>query len=111
MGTENVVQFLESTFSPNAESANVSSGSKLEKIKSADVNSLNTRDISQGSKKGYVVSAVDNKWSSSGSVSSVSKFTKASSNSDSGGNLFNISPSSNISEESNSLLSSLDSFN
>ena len=110
MGSENVVQFSEGAFSPDDESSDVSSGGELEEIESADVNSLNTGDVSQGSDKRNVLSTVDDKWSSSGSVSSVSEFTETSSNLDGVGNFLDIIESSDISQESNGFFSSFNSF-
>ena len=110
MSSENVVQFSEGAFSPDDESSDMSSGGELEEIESADVNSLNTGDVSQGSDKRNVLSTVDNKWSSSGSVSSVSEFTETSSNLDGVGNFLDIIESSDISKESDGFFSSFNSF-
>lgn len=79
MSSEDVVKFSESTFSPDAESSDVSSWSELEKIKSANVDGLNTGNVSKSSNKWDILSTINDKWTSSGSVSSVSKFSKTSS--------------------------------
>lgn len=110
VGSENGVQFSESTLGPDDESADVSSGGKLEEVESADVNSLNTWDVSQGSDKRDILAAIDNKRSSSGSVSSVSELSKTSSNLDGVGNLLDISEGSDILEESDCLLSPFNGF-
>ena len=72
VGTEDVVKFLESTFGPDDESSYVTSRSQLKEVKSADVCDLNSRNISESLDEGNISATVDNQWSSSGSVSSVS---------------------------------------
>lgn len=110
MGTEDVVQLVESTFSPDDESTDVSSRSQLKQVKSAHVDGLNTGDVSEGSDEGDVVAAVDDERSSSGSVSSVSELSETGSNLNGAGNLLHIIKGTNVSKESDGFLSSLDSF-
>jgi hypothetical protein len=47
LGSENVVQFVESAFGPDDESTQLTSGGEFQKVKSVDVNDANSWDISQ----------------------------------------------------------------
>ena len=88
--TVNLLQLLAGRLSPDDESSDVSSWGKLEKVESADVSDFNTWNVSQCFKKWDVVSFINNQWSSSGSISSVSKFSLA------GSKFLRISASSNF---------------
>ena len=110
VGTEHIVEFLEGRFSPDDESSDVTSGGQLEEVESADVSNFNSGDVSQSLDQRNVSSTVDDKRSASASVSSVSKFSLSSSDLDGVDDFLDISPSSNILQESNSLLGSLDLF-
>lgn len=111
VGSENVVKFSESIFSPDDESSDVSSWGKLEKVKSADVSDFNAWDVSQGLDEWNVLSTVDNQWSSSGSVSSVSDLSSTGSDSFSINNLLNIVPGTDEFQESNGFSGSFDFLN
>lgn len=108
VSSEDVVQLFEGRFSPDDESSDVSSGGKLKKVESADVSDFNSGNVSQSFNERDIGSAVDNERSSSASVSSVSKFSSSGSNFNSINDFLNISPGSNISEESGGLFSSFD---
>lgn len=110
-GSENLVQLLEGSLSPDDESSDVSSWGKLEEIKSADVSNFNSGDVSKSFNEGDVSTTVNDQRSSSGSVSSVSELSFSGSNLDGVDNLLNISPSSSISKELNGFLGSFNLFN
>lgn len=110
-GSENLVQLLEGSLSPDDESSDVSSWGKLEEIKSADVSNFNSGDVSKSFNEGDVSTTVNDQRPSSGSVSSVSKLSFSGSNLDGVDNLLNISPSSSISKELNGFLGSFNLFN
>lgn len=81
VSSEDLVETLEGIFSPNDESSDVSSWGKLEKVESADVDDFNAWDVSQSLDEWDVLSTVNDQWSSSGSVSSVSLFSSSGSDS------------------------------
>lgn len=108
VGSKDIVQFFESTFGPDYESSDMTSRGKLEKVKSANMSNFNSWDVSEGLDEGYVSSTIDNKGSSSTSVSSVSEFSLSGSNFDGINDFLNISPSTNILKEFNSLFSAFD---
>lgn len=110
-GSEDLVQLLESSFSPDDESSDVSSWGKLEEVKSADMSNFNSGNVSKSLNEGDIGTTVDNQRSSSGSVSSVSELSFSSSNLDGVNNLLNISPGTGISKELNGLFSSFNLFN
>lgn len=110
VGSENVVEFLEGIFSPDDESSDVSSWGKLEKVESADVSDFNTWNVSQSLEKWDVLSAVDDQRSSSGSVSSVSLFSSSSSDLAGINNLLDISPSTDVLQESDGFSGSFNFF-
>lgn len=111
VGSENVVEFLEGIFSPDDESSDVSSWGKLEKVKSADVSDFNTWDVSQGLEEWDVLSTVDDQWSSSGSVSSVSELSSSGSDSFGIDDLLNVVPGTNEFQESDGFSGSFDFLN
>ena len=95
MSSKDVVELFESTLSPNDESANMSSWCQLEEVHSGDVNGLDSWDVPEGLNQRDVLSTVDDEWSSSSSVSSVSNFPSSSSNSDGINHFFHIGVCSN----------------
>jgi len=107
-GSEDVVQLLEGRFSPDKESSDVSSRGELEKVESADVSDFNTRNVSEGFNERDISSTVDDQRSSSASVSSVSEFSFSGSDFNSVNNFLNISPGSDVLEESDGFFSSFD---
>jgi len=111
VGTENVIKGFKSILSPDDESSDVSSWSELEKVESGDVNDFNTWDVSQGLDEWDVLSAIDDQWSSSGSVPSISLFSSTGSNSGGVDDLLNVVPGTDELQESNSFSSSFNLFN
>lgn len=107
-GSEDVVELLEGAFGPDNESADVSSGGQLEEVESADVRDFNTGDVSESLDQGHIGTAVDDQRSSSASVSSSSGLSASSSNSGGVNNFLNISPSSDVLQESDGFLGSFD---
>lgn len=110
IGSEDVVELFEGSFSPDDESSDVPSWCELEEVKSADMSNFDSWNVSEGLDEGDIGSAVDNKRTSSGSVSSVSKLSFSCSNLDSVNDFLDISVSSDISQESDGFLSSFDLF-
>lgn len=88
--TEDLVKGLESGFTPDDESAEVTTGGELLKVKSVDVADFNTGDVSDGSDEGDVFVVVNKERSSSESVSLVSELALTSSDSLGVGDSFNI---------------------
>lgn len=109
--SENIVQLLEGSLSPDDESSDVSSWGKLEEIKSADMSNFNSGNVSKSFNEGNISTTVDNQRSSSGSVSSVSELSFSSSNFNGVDNLLNISPGSSISKELNGFFGSFNLLN
>ena len=110
MSAEDAVELVESSFSPDAESSDVSSGGELEEVESGNMDGFNSGDVSKSSDQRDIGTTVDDKRSSSSSVSSISIFSVSGSAFDSVSNLLDIGKSTNVLEELNSFLSSLDSF-
>lgn len=110
VGSEDIVEFLEGTFGPDDESADVASGGQLEEVESADVSDFDSGDVSQGLDEGNIGTAVDDQGSSSGSVSSVSVFSFSGSDLDGVNDLLDIRPGTDILEESDGFLGSFDFF-
>lgn len=107
-GSEDVVQLLEGTLSPDDETADVASGGELEEVESADVCDLNSRDVSEGLDQGDVGTAVDDEGSTAGSVASVSELSLSGTDLDGVDDLLDITPGSGVSEESDGLLGAFD---
>lgn len=82
VGSEDVVEFLEGAFGPDNESADMTSRGELEKVQSANMSNLNSRDVSQSLDEGNIGSAVDDQGSSSAAISSVSELSSSSSDLD-----------------------------
>lgn len=62
VGTENVVQGLESIGSEDDESAEVTTWGKLEEVESVDIASVNTWQVAGGSSDIWVLVTVNNEW-------------------------------------------------
>lgn len=77
--TEDLVKGSESGFRPDDESAEVTTGGELLKVKSVDVADFNTGDVSDSSDEGDVFVVVNKERTSSESVSLVSELTLTSS--------------------------------
>jgi len=75
IGTENSVESSETTLGEDDESTEMSSWSELEDVESMDIASVNTWQVSSGSLEFIISFVVDDKWSLSQDVSSVSEFT------------------------------------
>lgn len=77
VGSEDIIEGLESRLSPNDESSECSTGGKFEEVKSVDVAGVNTNNVSSGlgNLSVCLVVVVDNEWSLSDDVSSVSKLS------------------------------------
>lgn len=110
MGSVNVIEFLEGSFGPDAESTDVSSRGELEEVESGDMDGLNSRNVPQSSDEGDVGTAVDDERSLSGSESSVSVFSVSGSDLDGAGDLLDITEGSDVLEELDGVLGSLDGF-
>ena len=108
VGSEDVVEFLEGALGPDDKSADMSSGGELEEVESADVSDFDSGDVSECLDEGDVGSAVDDQRSSSGSVSSVSEFSLSGSDLDGVDDFLDISPGSDVSEESHGFLGAFD---
>lgn len=74
-----IVQSSDGAFSPDAESAEVTSGSEVSDVESVDVEEVNTGDVSDGSGKSLALVVTDNQRTSSVLESSVSELALASS--------------------------------
>lgn len=109
-GSEDVVQLLEGTFSPDDKATNVASGGELEEVESADVGDFDTGDVSKGLDEGDIGSGVDDERSSAGSVASVSEFSLSGTDLDGVDDLLDITPGTGVSEESDGLLGAFDLF-
>lgn len=77
--TEDLVEGSESGFTPDDESAEMTTGGELLKVKSVDVADFNTGDVSDGSDEGDVFVVENEKGTSSETVSLVSELTLTSS--------------------------------
>lgn len=108
VSSEDSVELLEGTFSPDDKTTNVTSWGQLKKVQSADMSNLNSWNVSKSLDERNISSTVDNKRSSARSVSSISQLTLSSSNLDSVDDLLDISPGTSVSKESNSLFSAFD---
>jgi hypothetical protein len=108
--TEDLVEGLESRFSPDDESTEVTTGSQLSEVKSVDIGDFNTGDVSDSSDEGDVFIVVDEKRSSSEIVSSVSELTLTSSDGLGGGNSFNIFESTESLQEGNDVSGLFNTF-
>jgi hypothetical protein len=107
---EDLVEGLESRFSPDDESTEVTTGSQLSEVKSVDVGDFNTGDVSDSSDEGGVFIVVDEKGTSSEIVSSVSELTLTSSDGLGGGNSFNIFESTESLQEGNDVSGLFNTF-
>jgi hypothetical protein len=110
VASEDVIKRLESGFSPDDESTEVTTGSQLSEVKSVDVGDFNTGEVSDGSGEGGVFIVVDEKGTSSEIVSSVSEFTLTSSDGLGVGNSFNIFVSTESLQEGNDVSSLFNNF-
>lgn len=110
VASEDLVKGLESSFSPDDESTEVTTGSQLSEVKSVDVGDFNTGDVSDGSDEGGVFIVVDEKGTSSEIVSSVSELTLTSSDGLGVGNSFNIFVSTESLQEGNDVSSLFNNF-
>lgn len=110
VASEDVVEGLESRFSPDDESTEVTTGGELSEVKSVDVGDFNTGDVSDGSDEGGVFIVVDEKGTSSESVSSVSELTLTSSDGSGVGDSFNIFVGTESLQESNNVSGLFNTF-
>jgi hypothetical protein len=108
--TEDLVEGLEGSFSPDDESTEVTTGSQLSEVKSVDVGDFNTGDVSDSSDEGGVFIVVDEKRTSSEIVSSVSELTLTSSDGLGGSNSFNIFESTESLQEGNDVSGLFNTF-
>jgi len=108
---EDLVKSSESGFTPDDESAEVTTGGELLKVKSMDVADFNTGDVSDGSDEGDVFIVVNEKRTSSEFVSLVSELALTSSDSLGVGDSFNIFVSTESLQQGNGLSSLLNAFN
>jgi hypothetical protein len=106
-GTEDVIEFLKGTLSPDYESSNVTSRGKLEKVKSVYITEINALDVSEGTGEGLVSSflVVDKKRSSTLHIASVSGLTLTASNSLGISNSLQLGGNSKRFKKSNGVLS------
>jgi len=74
-----LIQFGEGILGPDDESSNVTSGSKLKKVQSVDVDEFDSGKISKSINE-FALFRVDNEGSSSGNVSAISDFSVSTSN-------------------------------
>jgi hypothetical protein len=110
VASEDLVEGLESGFSPDDESTEVTTRSQLSEVKSVDIGDFNTGDVSDGSSEGGVFIGMDEKGTSSEIVSSVSEFTLTSSDGLGVGNSFNIFVGTESLQEGNDVLSLFNDF-
>lgn len=108
--TEDLVEGLESRFSPDDESTEVTTGSQLSEVKSVDIGDFNTGDVSDSSDEGSVFIVVDEKGTSSEIVSSVSELSLTSSDGLGGSNSFNIFESTESLQEGNDVSGLFNTF-
>lgn len=102
VASEDGVELLEGILGPDDESSQMTSWGELQEIESVNRGGFNSWKISEGlGDGGFIV--VNNEWSSSLSVSSVSHFSLSSSDVVRSLSLFNISVGSQSFQESNSL--------
>jgi len=90
VGTEDLVEGLESRFSPDDESSEVTTRSQLLQVKSVDIGDFNTGEVSNSSDEVNIFVVVDEEGSSTESVSSVSELSFTRSDGLSVGDSFNI---------------------
>lgn len=107
-GSEDVVEFLEGSFSPDDESPDVSSWGELEEVHSRNVDGFDSGHVPQSSDQRDVGSAVDNQRSFPGSVPSVSYLSSSGSDGDGVDHLLHIGVGSHRSQESHGFLGSFD---
>lgn len=107
---EDLVKSSESGFTPDDESAEVTTGGELLKVKSVDVADFNTGDVSDGSDEGDVFVVVNEKGTSSKAVSLVSELTLTSSDGLGVGNSFNIFVGTESLQQSNGVSGLFNTF-
>jgi hypothetical protein len=110
VGSEDVVKFLEGTLGPDNESSNMTARGELEEVESAHVGDLNSGDVPQSLEKGDIGSTVDNQRSTSAAVPSVSELSFSSANLDGIDDLLDISPGTDVLQESDGLASTFNLF-
>lgn len=103
VGTVELIEKSESASGPDDETANVTTGGKLEQVQVTDINSLNTGNVAE-SLGNTVVLTVDDKRSTTLTVTAVTDLTNTSAELAGVGNLDDISVSIESLEESNSFL-------
>jgi len=110
VGTENLVEGLESGLSPDDESADLTTWGELSEVKSSDINDFNTRDVSDGLGELSAFTVVNKEWTLSDLVVVASGF----SNTRSGGlgvnDLFDVVVNTNSLQEGNSFLGLFNTF-
>jgi hypothetical protein len=111
--SKDVIEFFKSTLSPDDKSANMTSRSKLEEVKSINIAEINTLDVTEGAGEGLVTSlfVVDKKRSSTLYIASVTGLTLTTSDSFGGSHSLQLVRYSESLEKSNSILSFRDGIN
>lgn len=104
VASEDLVEGLEGRFSPDDESSDVTTWGELSQVESVDIADFNAWDVSDGLEEGGVFVVVDEEWSLSESVSSVSELTLSWSDGLGVDDSFNIIISTESLEESNDFL-------
>lgn len=97
VGSEDVVQFSEGSFSPDGESSQLTSWSQLEEVQSVDVEDIDSWDVSEGSFDVVLVVIDDDQGSLLLDESFVSEFSL------SGSGLLSVVDSEDVLEQSESL--------
>lgn len=110
VASEDLIKGLESRFSPDDESSEVTTGSQLSKVKSVDVGDFDTWDVSDGSEESDVFVVVDEEGTSLESVSSVSELTLTRSDGLRVDDSFNILISTESLEEGDDVLGLFNTF-
>jgi len=110
VSTEDLVKGFEGRFSPDDESSEVTTRSKLSQVESVNVADLNAWDVSDGSEESDVLIVVDEEWTFTESVSSVSELALTGSNDLSVGNSFNIFVGTESLQEGNDVSSLLNTL-
>lgn len=77
VGAEELVELLDSVLGPDAEAANVSTGSELEQVQAANVDELNTGDVAEGLDDTLVL-VVDDKGAAALGVAAVTDLANTS---------------------------------
>lgn len=103
-GTENGIELSESTFTPDNESSDLSTGGKLEEVKSVDVGNFDAWNVSNGLSEFNVFVSDNEKGSFSDGVSFASEFSLSGSDGFGVGDLLDVSVGADSLQELNNLL-------